>query len=98
MLLIIFHMISDCIFHPTYVVRGKEELENKIIDHKRGIISHSYLHGSLVLTATGVDILALLEILVHSCTDYLKCKGKYSFSTDKILHFARNKIFVIHSL
>ena len=88
MLLIIFHLIGDFVFQPTYVVSGKEDFENKNIDHKWWIISHSSLHGFLVLLATGVDILALLEIFVHSFTDYYKCKGKYSFSTDQIIHFA----------
>lgn len=50
------------------------------------LFAHAMIHGGAVLLLTGSIVLAALEVVIHAGTDWLKCEGRITLSTDQAVH------------
>jgi hypothetical protein len=56
--------------------------------------AHAGIHGFLVTMITGLPWLGLLEWMVHSLIDFLKCRHRYGLAMDQCLHLLCKVLWV----
>ena len=92
-LLIAGHALADFVLQNDVMAKGKSRHHE--IHKDRGkhfpvwqywLGAHTLIHGAVVLLITDSLLLALLETLLHTIIDFLKCERKLSFHQDQLLH------------
>ena len=92
-LLIAGHALADFVLQNEVMAMGKNRHSN--IHQQKGpnfpawpywLGAHTLIHGAIVYLITQSLLLALLETLLHTLIDYLKCEGKLNFHQDQALH------------
>lgn len=90
LLMVAGHFVCD------YPLQG--EWLSKIKNHKidlvgeriwpMSLLGHASIHAAMVGLVTGSLLLATLEMIVHTITDYAKCDGRIGYNTDQYIHVA----------
>lgn len=50
------------------------------------LFGHALLHATAVQIITGSWVLFLLELVIHTLTDYGKCRGHFGYNADQFIH------------
>lgn len=50
------------------------------------LIAHSLIHGGIVYLITGNLFLGIIETVLHSVIDFMKCENVFTPHTDQALH------------
>jgi hypothetical protein len=56
---------------------------------------HAAIHGLAVFLVTGSLLLGLAETSAHALIDYLKCKGRFGFHVDQLLHIGSKVLWLV---
>jgi Protein of unknown function (DUF3307) len=59
------------------------------------LINHSLIHAGFVWLITGSVVLGLMELVLHSIIDFIKCEKITSFHMDQGLHVACKALYVV---
>ncbi|MEM7411181.1 MAG: DUF3307 domain-containing protein [Myxococcota bacterium] len=58
------------------------------------LAAHGLIHGGAVALLTGSLFLGVLETVLHTAIDHLKCERKLSFDQDQALHVGCKLLYV----
>lgn len=95
-LLVVGHALADYPLQGEFLALGKNHKKPYPgIPFYHPLLAHSIIHGGFVGIITGSLLLGILEMLIHTYIDYLKCDGKISIHTDQALHIACKVLWVI---
>lgn len=95
-LLMLAHFLCDYALQGDFMAKAK--------NHKAPIpgvpwltvlTSHAATHAGFVVIITGSVAFGVIELIVHSVTDYLKCDGRLNFNQDQAIHLATKVGFVV---
>lgn len=95
-LLMLAHFLCDYALQGDFMAKAK--------NHKAPIpgvpwltvlTSHAAIHAGFVVIITGSVAFGVIELIVHSVTDYLKCDGRLNFNQDQAIHLATKVGFVV---
>ncbi|CAM3841916.1 DUF3307 domain-containing protein [Agrobacterium radiobacter] len=50
------------------------------------LFGHALIHATAVQLITGSWILFTAELVLHTWTDYEKCRGSFGYNTDQFIH------------
>jgi len=94
--LIVGHEICDFPLQGEFLSKGKNH-KNPIPGYSWQImlLSHALIHAGMVGLVTGSLFLAMLELVLHMFIDFLKCDGRFGFTTDQALHYGCKVLYVI---
>ncbi len=92
-LLLAGHALADFVLQTEVMAIGKNR-HSKIHEEKGKHFptwhywmgAHTLIHGGMVCLLTQSLLLGLIETLLHTLIDFLKCEGKLSFHQDQFLH------------
>lgn len=59
------------------------------------LTAHSMVHSGIVWLITGSGVLALVELLGHWVTDFIRCEKMISYNTDQLIHFACKLLYAM---
>lgn len=59
------------------------------------LTAHCMIHSGIVWMITGSGLLALIELVLHWITDFIRCEKKISYNTDQFIHFACKLLYAI---
>lgn len=59
------------------------------------LTAHCMVHSGIVWMITGSGLLALIELVLHWITDFIRCDKKISYNTDQFIHFACKLLYAI---
>jgi hypothetical protein len=89
------HAVCDFILQGEVVGCGKSRRKNLRAEHGPEfppwyvwLVAHALTHGGAVYLISGLWMLGVLETLLHSVIDHLKCEQRISFHLDQLLHIA----------
>lgn len=81
------HALADYALQNDFIAQAKNHTTELGKQFWRWVLpSHGLIHGLMVYLATGMIWLGIIETVVHTLIDYLKCAGKLSFNEDQLLH------------
>lgn len=87
LLLFALHALCDYPLQGDFLAKAKNFKLNPS-GWKRGLLAHVLIQGGAVTFLTHSAILGLAELIVHAATDYAKCAGRISDTTDQAIHYA----------
>ena len=89
------HALCDFALQPEAMGRGKSRRVQLESEPPPGfppwyawLGSHALIHGGAVYVVTGLWMLGVVETVLHTIIDHLKCEGRITFNQDQALHFA----------
>lgn len=96
LLLVFAHFLADYPLQGEFLAKGKNH-KSPIpgVPFYHPLIAHAAIHGGFVGIITGSALLGVLEALIHTLIDYLKCDGQISYHVDQVLHILCKVIWVI---
>ncbi|MEP2775065.1 MAG: DUF3307 domain-containing protein [Luteolibacter sp.] len=59
------------------------------------LTAHSLIHCGMVWLITGSALLAIVEFVLHWLTDFIRCEGWISYSSDQGIHFGCKLFYAI---
>ena len=87
--LLIGHAVADYPLQGDFLAKAKNHLRPiPGIEPVIALKMHAFIHAGMVGIITGSFFLSLIESLLHTAIDYLKCDERITFTTDQILHVA----------
>ena len=97
--LVVAHAIGDFVLQPEAMALGKSRTD---VRHQNEgfppwyiwLSAHALTHGGAVFLITQSMLLGLVEVLVHTAIDWLKCEDKISFNADQGLHLLSKLVYV----
>lgn len=93
-LLLVGHALADYPLQGPFLSEAKNR--NTAIGKMfwpHALAAHSVIHGGFVLLLTGSLFLAMVEVVIHGVTDWLKCEGEITLNHDQAVHIACKVIF-----
>lgn len=57
------------------------------------LTAHSLIQAGIVWLISGSAVLAVIELVVHWITDFIRCEGWIGFSTDQFVHSGTKVVF-----
>lgn len=99
--LVIGHALADYPLQGDFVARFKNPAES--LPGPDGPVTvwpwvlgaHACIHAGAVWLITGSVLLGLAELVIHWVIDLSKCRGRFGFHTDQILHVGCKLIWAI---
>lgn len=92
-MLIAGHFICDFVFQGDTMALAKNHRRKLQDDHGPNfppwpywLTGHGTIHGAAVMLITGNLLAGILETMLHSVIDFLKCDGRINVHTDQALH------------
>ena len=94
--LFVGHAVCDYPLQGEFLAKGKNH-RNPIPGFSWKIIlfNHALIHAGMVALITGSLYLAILELVLHMFTDFLKCNENIGFRTDQLIHLSYKVLYVI---
>lgn len=90
------HAVCDYPLQGDFLARGKNQnAPLPGIPWQQCLWAHALIHAGIVLLITGSPDLALLELMVHSATDWAKCEGWIGFNTDQAIHYGCKLLWAV---
>lgn len=94
-LLLTGHALADYALQNDFVAQAKNHTTALGKQFWHWVLpSHGLIHGGMVFLATGSIYLGIIETVVHTVIDYLKCDGRLTFNGDQLLHVLCKVIYV----
>lgn len=87
-LLVFLHFVADFALQSEAMARGKCPGAGGPVPWPWWLSAHGACHGLAVMLVTGSAGLGLAEAASHGLIDWLKCRGRLSFTADQLLHLA----------
>lgn len=50
------------------------------------LAGHALIHATAVQIITGSWLLFTIELVIHTLTDYSKCRGRFGYNADQYIH------------
>jgi hypothetical protein len=86
-LLIAGHALADYPLQGDFLAKAKNHTAPiPGVPWYQALMAHSAIHAGFVGIITGSLLLAVLEFIAHTATDYAKCAGRISYNTDQAIH------------
>jgi hypothetical protein len=95
-LLIAAHALADYPLQGPFLSEAKNR--NTAVGKvfwPHALFAHSMIHGGFVLLLTGSIGLAMLEVVIHAVTDWLKCEGRISLNVDQGVHICCKVLWAV---
>lgn len=89
--LIAAHFLLDYALQGDWMSKAKNPSLELVTGEKiwpLALLGHAWLHATAVLLITGSGLLYLLELIIHSITDYAKCSGRFGYNVDQYIHLS----------
>ena len=85
--LLFAHALADFPFQGSYIAAAKNGAQ-PVPDTPWWYIMgvHSLIHAGMVMMITGMWFLAVAEFVCHYIIDDMKCRGRFGYLTDQVLH------------
>lgn len=90
------HALCDYPLQGDWLSKAKNPTLNLVpgeVIWPGALLSHALIQAAAVKLVTGSWTFALAELIIHSATDYAKCKGAFGYNTDQIIHIATKVLF-----
>lgn len=87
--MLIGHAVADYPLQGDWLSKAKNPTMNLVPDEviwPLALLSHAAIHAGAVRLATGSWIIAGCEFVAHNLIDYGKCRGRFGYNVDQILH------------
>lgn len=103
--LIIGHVLGDYPLQGTFLATGKNRHADAdaLFSGMRApkglwlhaLTAHALIQAGMVWLISGSHVLGLIEFALHWVTDYIRCEGWISFSTDQLIHMGCKVAFAL---
>jgi len=94
-LLVLGHFVADYPLQTDRIATEKCPGCDKVLSWRWWLTAHAATHGFLVACITGIPLLGLAEMGVHTVIDLAKCKGFYRLGLDQTLHLSAKLIWAL---
>jgi hypothetical protein len=84
--LLVAHSLCDYPLQGEYLAAAKRRDSKLPTPWWIALTAHGFIHAGAVAFVTGSIALGLLELALHWAIDYMKCDGRFGFTTDQALH------------
>lgn len=96
--LIIGHVVGDYPLQSAFLASCKNRNKNPSIFFGgakvpqglwiHALTAHSLIHTGIVWAITGSVAIALIELVCHWITDFIRCEGWISYTLDQLIHIS----------
>lgn len=89
-LLLAAHAVADYPLQGDWLSKAKNHMSEPVPGNMiwpLALLAHASIHGAFVGVLTGSLFLGLLEFVLHTVIDYMKCDGRISYNEDQVLHY-----------
>lgn len=94
-LLMVAHFLCDYALQGDFMAKAKNHRAPiPGVPWLTVLISHAATHAGFVALITGSALFGVIELVIHSATDYLKCNGQLTFNQDQAIHLVTKIAFV----
>ena len=93
-LLILGHFLADYPLQGDKMAVEKCPGKDVTLDWRWWLSAHAGTHGFVVALLTGIPLLGVAEMVVHSLIDFGKCRLGYKLIVDQAMHWACKVIWV----
>ena len=94
-LLILGHFLADYPLQGDKMAVEKCPGKDVTLDWRWWLSAHAGTHGFVVTMITGMPLLGVAEMAVHSLIDFGKCRLGYKLIVDQAMHWACKFIWVV---
>ena len=94
-LLILGHFLADFPLQGDKMAVEKCPGKDVTLDWRWWLSAHAGTHGFVVTLITGMPLLGVAEMAVHSLIDLGKCRLGYKLIVDQAMHWACKFIWVV---
>lgn len=88
-LLIFWHCLADYPLQGDFIAAAKNKNTDLGKTYWKVVLpAHAMIHAGGVFIITQSLVCAIVELVSHTITDYLKCEDKITFNQDQAIHVA----------
>jgi hypothetical protein len=84
--LMVGHSLCDYPLQGEYLAAAKRKNSGHATPWWIALTAHSFIHAGMVALVTGSILLGVCELVAHWSIDYMKCDGRFGFTTDQAFH------------
>jgi hypothetical protein len=93
--LLVAHSLCDYPLQGEYLAAAKRKNSGHATPWWIALSAHSFIHAGAVALVTGSILLGVCELVLHWSIDYLKCGGKFGFTTDQVFHVSCKVLWAV---